>query len=153
VILAASLSTAYGELLGISSVLLRRGKLDFRSRWRFWNRQETQKLGLNTIASLLVFGLALGSIPRLQAQSDDHPYRRVVHSQKPAYPELLKILSIGGTVRLKVKVLANGTVANAEILGGDPILAESAVRAVMAWKYTPALSTTVEIATIDFNSR
>jgi outer membrane biosynthesis protein TonB len=52
---------------------------------------------------------------------------------------------------LKVKVLANGTVAGAEIIGGNPILAESAVKAVMAWKYTPAPSTTVEIATIDFN--
>jgi TonB family protein len=62
------------------------------------------------------------------------------------------LLSISGTVRLKIKVLANGTVASADILGGNPILAESAVKAVMAWKYTPAPSTTVEIATFDFNS-
>ncbi len=127
--------------------------LIFHLDGRLRTAKKRRKFFLSTIISPLVFGLALSSIPTLQAQSEDHPYRRVVHSQKPAYPEVLKLLSIGGTVRLKVKVLANGTVASAEILGGNPILAESAVKAVMAWKYTPAPSMTIEIATIDFNTR
>lgn len=101
---------------------------------------------------LLALFLALGSVLSLQAQSEDHSTRKITHEQKPNYPEILKVLSIGGKVRLKVKVLANGTVANAEILGGNPILAESAVKAVMAWKYAPASSTTFEIATFDFSS-
>ena len=151
-ILAGSLSQSYGELIGSLRIL----RPDEASLILYLDRcsgtgKKHRKLCVNTITSLLVFGLALGLIPSLQGQSEDHPYRRDTHSQKPVYPDILKILSIGGMVRLKVKVLANGTVASAEILGGNPILADSAIKAVMAWKYTPAPSATVEIATFDFN--
>jgi TonB family protein len=151
VILAGSLSPAYGELVASSRIRPDEASLIFIFDGRFGTGRKYRKLCINTITSLVVFGIALGSLPTLQAQSEDHPYRRVTHSEKPVYPEILKILSIGGTVRLKVKVLANGTVASAEILGGNPILAESAAKAVMSWKYAPAPAMTVEIATIDFN--
>jgi hypothetical protein len=50
-------------------------------------------------------------------------------------------------------MLANGTVANIDVLGGNPILAESAAKTVMTWKYAPAASSSNEIVTLDFNIR
>ncbi len=102
---------------------------------------------------MLLFCLSLGAGPALRAQSDDHPARKVIQSQRPDYPKVLKVLGIGGTVRLNAKVLANGTVAQVSVLGGNPVLAESAVKSVMTWKYAPAASSTNELVTIDFNSR
>lgn len=51
------------------------------------------------------------------------------------YPELLRERGIGGTVRLKVTVRADGTVREVQLEGGNPILAESAIRAVKLWRY------------------
>jgi|ERR1700687_4507871 len=102
---------------------------------------------------LAVFCLVLVSVPMLRAQSVEHPSRKVMRSQKPDYPPILKNSRIGGTVRLSANVLANGTVANVQVLGGNPILAESAVKAVMKWKYAPGATASNEIVTFDFNDR
>ena len=102
--------------------------------------------------ALLVFGLALGSVPAVRAQSEQHSSRKVMRTQKPDYPAVLKSKGIGGTVRLNARVLANGTVANIDVLGGNPILAESAVKAVMKWKYAPAASPSNETVTFNFNA-
>lgn len=54
-------------------------------------------------------------------------------------------------VRLKAKVSAEGKVSSVDIVGGNPILAESAAKAVMNWKYVPASAQTVEDVSINFN--
>jgi TonB family protein len=101
--------------------------------------------------SLLVFCLAPGSIPAARAQSVEHSGRRVIRSQKPDYPPILRSAGIGGVVRLNARVLANGTVANVQVLGGNPILADRAVKALMTWKYAPAAAPTNEIVTFNFD--
>jgi TonB family protein len=110
-----------------------------------------KRLWLASLA-LLVFGLALGSVPAVRAQSEEHSGRKVIRTQKPDYPVVLKSKGIGGRVRLNATVLANGTVAHVAILGGNPILAESAANAVMNWKYAPAASASNEIVTFNFKS-
>jgi TonB family protein len=102
--------------------------------------------------ALLLFCLAINSVPAVRAQPDAHPNRKVIQSQKADYPRLLKVLGIGGIVRLNAKVLANGTVAQVSILGGNPILAESAAQAVMTWKYAAAALPSNEVVTIEFNA-
>jgi TonB family protein len=99
---------------------------------------------------LLVCILALGSASSLLAQSEERPGRKLLQSQKPEYPTILKLLAIGGIVRLNVKVLANGTVARVTVLGGNPVLAESGVKAVMTWKYAPAAGVSNETVILDF---
>ncbi|MFZ0685136.1 MAG: energy transducer TonB [Terriglobales bacterium] len=103
--------------------------------------------------ALLTFCLALGSPQILCAQSADQSGRKVVSSQNPDYPPVLKKAGIGGVVRLNAKVRADGTVVQVGVLGGNPILAECAVKAVMNWKYAPASATTNVIVSIDFNKR
>jgi TonB family protein len=72
--------------------------------------------------------------------------RQLISRVEPAYPSDLKSRSIGGTVRLKVVVAANGAVEHVDVLGGNPILGESAATAVQKWKYAAAnAKTTMEI--------
>lgn len=106
---------------------------------------------LASLAALLL-GLALVSVPAVRAQSEGHFGRKVIHTRKPDYPAALKSKGIGGTVRLRARVHANGTVASVDVLGGDAVLAESAAKAVMTWKYAPAASPSNEIVTINFST-
>jgi TonB family protein len=75
----------------------------------------------------------------------------VLVSVKPEYSELLRHAQIGGLVRLRATVTAEGKVTNIDVVGGNPILAESAVAAVMKWKYAPAAAQTVEEIAISFS--
>jgi TonB family protein len=90
------------------------------------------------------------SVPSAQAQKASKSERKVVVSVKPEYSDLLKHAQIGGLVRLKATVSADGKVTKVEVVGGNPILADSASAAVMHWKYAPEGSQTVEDVTISF---
>jgi TonB family protein len=102
--------------------------------------------------ALLLFCLALASVPTVRAQSVEHSSRKVIRMRQPDYPAVLKSKGIGGLVRVNAKVLADGTVASIQIVGGNPILAESVVKSVMKWKYAPAASASNETVTFDFNA-
>ena len=101
------------------------------------------------VLTLLFCGIALVPSPA-QAQKAEKSVRKVLATTKPDYPELLKHQQIGGLVRLAATVLPDGSVSKVEIRGGNPILAESAVAAVMKWKYAPAASQTVEEVALSF---
>jgi TonB family protein len=107
----------------------------------------------NVLASfgltLLIF-LAPVSPSAAQVERLDRPHRRVVRTSEPDYPNIVKHAHIGGLVRLNVTVLASGDVAKVEIVGGNPIFAESATKAVLKWKYAPAASQTKEEVQINF---
>ena len=73
--------------------------------------------------------------------------RKLITRVEPEYPETLKRLSIGGIVRLQITIAAKGNVENVELLGGNPILGESAAAAVKQWIYTTSRSrTTLEVS-------
>lgn len=91
--------------------------------------------------------------PAALAQKVDAGSRKVISQVKPAYPQTLKNLHIEGLVRLTVVVLPNGNVANVAVRGGNPILVESAIKAVKTWKYAPASSQTEEELVLNFNDR
>jgi TonB family protein len=62
------------------------------------------------------------------------------------YPSLLKARGIQGDVRLKVFIKADGSVKDTELVGGNPILAESAQKSVSQWKFSPGNSdSTVDV--------
>lgn len=77
--------------------------------------------------------------------------RKVVKKIPVAYPSILKSKGIGGTVRLKVFVKPDGTVRDSEVLGGNPILAESAQKSVAQWKFSPASSETAIELSVTFD--
>jgi TonB family protein len=68
--------------------------------------------------------------------------RTLLTRVEPEYPETLKHLLIGGTVRLEITVSASGSVDTAEEVGGNPILVASAITAVKQWVYAAGRSRT-----------
>jgi TonB family protein len=107
-----------------------------------------RKLTFALLPLVVVLCLTAAFVPSSLAQKSD---RKVVVTVKPEYPELLRRAQVGGVVRLKATVLANGAVGNVEVLGGNPILAERAVTAVKNWKYAPAPAQTVEDISLTFS--
>lgn len=100
--------------------------------------------------AVLILGL-LFSVSIASGQRDRRPGRKVIARVQPAYPQILKNAHIGGVVRLKATVPANGTVTKVVILGGNPILAESAVQAVMLWKFAASATQTEEELILAFD--
>ena len=105
--------------------------------------------------ALVSFGLTLlflvAVLPSTAQVVVDKSKRKVVRTVEPEYPKIIRHSHIGGAVRLNVTVLANGDVANVEVLGGNPILVESATKAVFKWKYAPSSSETKQEVQINFD--
>ena len=92
----------------------------------------------------LVFALALAfSLPAM-AQS-----RKVKESQPPAYPEMAKAMHLSGAVKVQITISPSGSVKETKIVGGHPLLADAAVRAISKWKYEPGPEETT-IVEVDF---
>jgi TonB family protein len=82
--------------------------------------------------------------------SSNNVERKLITRIEPDYPETLKRLNIGGTVRLRVSISATGSVENVVLLGGNPILGESATIAVKKWVYAAGRSETFAEISIPF---
>jgi len=93
--------------------------------------------------------IAVGFSAPVNAQDSTH--RKILVRVNPEYPDTLRMAQIGGLVRLNVTVTAGGAVTQAEVRGGNPILAEKAQQAVMKWKFAPAAAQTVEEVRISFS--
>jgi TonB family protein len=64
--------------------------------------------------------------------------RRAKSKVQPVYPDLARKMNITGTVKIQVVVAPNGTVKDAKIVGGHPVLAGAALEAVRKWRFEPA---------------
>ena len=92
--------------------------------------------------ALLVL-LAAGAVSAQEISSS----RKVVKTVAAQYPSVLKRRGIGGTVRMRVLVTPSGTVKDVQILGGNPILADCAAKAVKQWMFIAAeKEETVDVA-------
>ena len=114
-------------------------------------RRLTQKLGFGfSVGVLLISSLIIGviGIARTAAQVSD---RRVITRVEPDYPDALKKLYIGGVVRVEVQVAPNGSVKNVKLLGGNPILGQSTMKAVKSWKYVPAAADETLTVKLEFD--
>jgi TonB family protein len=88
-------------------------------------------------------------------KTDDAPSnrtpRKLLKKIDPIYPQDLKRRSIGGTVKLDLKISAGGNVEKIAIVGGNPILADSAAQAVKKWQYAPASASSTMLLNVEFN--
>ena len=96
--------------------------------------------------ALLISALGLG----LLAHADDLG-RKIRVRTSPQYPELARKMNVSGSVRLEIKVAANGQVKSVKPLGGHPLLIDAAQSAVKQWRYEPGPEAT-EIVEIRFNN-
>jgi TonB family protein len=84
------------------------------------------------------------------AQKQDHAERKIVGKVAPTYPDLAKRLHVSGIVRVEVVVGANGAVKSTKVLGGNPVLIESATDAVRKYKFQAASADTTEVLQLTF---
>ncbi len=62
------------------------------------------------------------------------------HKVQPVYPELARKMNLTGTVKVEVVVSPNGSVKEAKVVGGHPVLANAALDAVRKWRFEAAAS-------------
>ena len=97
----------------------------------------------------LLLGFALFSLSCPTSVHSQETTRRVLKRVEAQYPSILKKRGIGGTVRLRVVVKADGTVKDTEVLGGSAILADSAQKAVKQWVFAPGgAESTLEVSVV-----
>jgi TonB family protein len=84
----------------------------------------------------------------LQAQATA---RKVKSRVEPVYPELAKRNNISGSARVELLVAPDGRVKDVKVLGGNPVLVQAVMAAVVKWKYEPAAEESSVIVKFDFN--
>jgi TonB family protein len=109
------------------------------------------------IECILFFALSIVFIQMsaIPAHTQDHALRtkerRVIVRIAPDYPQTLKRLYIGGIVRVEIQIAPNGLVEKTTLLGGNPVLGQSAMKAVKQWRYAPARSIETLTVTLEFD--
>jgi periplasmic protein TonB len=61
----------------------------------------------------------------------------LVKKVNPEYPKKARKQHLEGTVRLHAIIAKDGSVRNLEVLSGDPLLVDAALKAVRQWRYRP----------------
>jgi TonB family protein len=102
------------------------------------------------LLACLVFWFARAPLPS-QTESAGATDRKLISRVEPKYPPTLERLYIGGVVRLEVDIAPNGNVESAQLLGGNPILGQSAIAAVKQWRYAPARTRTRTVERLEFD--
>jgi TonB family protein len=87
-----------------------------------------------------------------QAQSEEL-IRRVKSKVQPSYPELARRMNIAGTVKIQVVVAPNGTVKDAHVVGGHPVLATAALDAAKKWRFEATSSESSGVIDFKFEPR
>jgi TonB family protein len=111
-------------------------------------------------ASTLLLALLLGAVafsPSLVLAQDSSPQeqtetkRKIVNKVLPTYPELARRMQMHGIVRVEVVIAPSGKLKTAQVIGGNPVLAKSAVDAIEQWKWAPAPQETQELIELSFH--
>ena len=109
-----------------------------------------------TAALLAVLALGIAGKPvnvRAQQASNEEIIRRVKSKVPPVYPELARKMNITGTVKVEVVVSPNGSIKDARVVGGHPVLANSALEAVKKWRFEPAPGESTGVIDFKFEPR
>lgn len=88
--------------------------------------------------ALVAVMAGVGSVMVRAQDSDSEIVRRAKTKVQPVYPDLARKMNITGTVKVQVVVSPNGTVKDAKVVGGHPVLATAALEAVKKWRFEPA---------------
>jgi TonB family protein len=101
--------------------------------------------------TLAVLFIATVFVLPISAQESSGGSRKVLVQTPAVYPTLAHSMNIRGTVKLQAQVAPNGSVKKIDVLGGHPLLTQSAVTAVGHWKFEPAPHETKEAVEIKFD--
>jgi TonB family protein len=85
------------------------------------------------VALLLIAGwFAISTSP---AWGQVEVNRKVKVKVAPVYPELARRLNITGVVKIEITVSTAGSIKNAKVIGGHPVLATAALDAARRWRF------------------
>ena len=105
----------------------------------------------------VTLGTAVGPIysnaQNAQNTQNEEMVRRAKTKVQPTYPELAHKMNISGIVKIEVTVAPNGSVKEARVIGGHPVLAQSALDAAKRWRFEPAASESTGIIDFKFEAR
>jgi TonB family protein len=102
----------------------------------------TLTLGASAAIPLKLYG---------QETTADASKRKIRTSEVPEYPSLAKQMNVSGKVKIEATVAADGHVVNTQVVGGSPLLVNSALQALKKWRFEPAPKETTEIVIFDFD--
>jgi TonB family protein len=85
------------------------------------------------VGLLLLGGWAATNAPLAWGQEEVN--RKAKLKVAPVYPELARRMNITGVVKVQVTVAPNGSIKNAKLVGGHPVLASAALDAVKKWRF------------------
>jgi protein TonB len=105
------------------------------------------------LALVAVAGTFMLSPARAQTAPNDELNRRAKSKVQPPYPELARKMSITGTVKIEVTVAPNGSVKEARVVGGHPVLANAALDAAKKWRFEPAPAESTGVIEFKFEPR
>jgi TonB family protein len=104
-----------------------------------------------------ILGTAVGptysNAQNAQNTQNEEMVRRAKTKVQPSYPELAHKMNISGIVKIEVTVAPNGTVKEARVVGGHPVLAQSALDAAKRWRFEPAAAESTGIIDFKFEMR
>jgi TonB family C-terminal domain len=103
--------------------------------------------------SVALIALTTSLVTAQSAPASANSERKIASRVAPSYPELAKKMHIHGIVRVEAVVRANGTVKSTRVLGGNPVLVETALDAVSKWKFESAQSETTEVVQLVFETQ
>lgn len=99
----------------------------------------SQRTTASLLAALIMAPVAGPAIAQSQTtQTNDEMLRRAKTRVQPTYPDLARKMNITGTVKIEVVVAPNGTVKEARVVGGHPVLSSAALEAAKKWRFEPS---------------
>lgn len=98
----------------------------------------------------LLLAVLIGIVPMASGQDQGSGSRKVVSRVTPTYPSIARTLNLTGVVKLDVVVSATGAAKSVQVVGGNPVLAQSAENAVHVWKWEKSDHETTEHVEIQF---
>jgi TonB family protein len=84
------------------------------------------------VGLLLIGGWVATSAPLAWGQEIN---RKPKSKVAPVYPELARRMNISGVVKIQITVAGNGSIKDAKLVGGHPVLANAALDAVKKWRF------------------
>jgi protein TonB len=104
--------------------------------------------------ALLTLGLTVGPVHmKAQQVQNEELVRRAKNKVQPFYPDLARKMNISGTVKIEVVVSPNGTVKDARVVGGHPVLANAALDAAKKWRFEPSAAESTGVIDFKFEPR
>ena len=111
------------------------------------------RMGILGVTLTLLLGGSAALTPRAQAQeaATESVKRKVKNKVVPEYPPLAKQMNVTGRVKIEARVSPDGRVTSTKVIGGSPLLVNSAMDPLKKWRFEPAAKETSEIIEFDFH--